>query len=52
MHTFTHFHLTLDVRTGVAPKGFRKTKDQVWIAPSNAALPTVMKKAVGLAVKR
>ncbi|MEM9496090.1 MAG: A/G-specific adenine glycosylase [Pseudomonadota bacterium] len=45
-HTFTHFHLQLDVFRGEAPKGFRRTSEQQWIAPSKAKLPTVMKKAV------
>ncbi len=48
-HTFTHFHLELDVMTAPAPKGFRKTADQQWIAPAEARLPTVMKKAAVLA---
>lgn len=48
-HTFTHFHLTLDVYVGVAPKGFRRARDQVWVDPSKVRLPTVMKKAMGLA---
>ena len=45
-HTFTHFHLTLDVYAGAAPKGFRKSADQQWIRPEDARVPTVMKKAV------
>ncbi|WP_207764682.1 A/G-specific adenine glycosylase [Hyphococcus luteus] len=48
-HTFTHFHLTLDVYAGAAPKGFRRASDQQWIKPEEARLPTVMKKAVGAA---
>lgn len=48
-HTFTHFHLTLDVYTARAPKGFRCKSDQQWIAPGKARLPTVMKKALNLA---
>ncbi|WP_428407834.1 A/G-specific adenine glycosylase [Hyphococcus sp.] len=48
-HTFTHFHLTLDVYAGAAPKGFRKSVDQQWIDPEAARVPTVMKKAVGAA---
>ena len=47
-HVFTHFRLTLEVRIGKAPKGFRRASDQQWIAPDKARLPTVMKKAVGL----
>ena len=45
-HVFTHFHLQLDVYEGAAPKGFRCKKGQFWIAPADARLPTVMKKAV------
>lgn len=45
-HTFTHFHLALDVYTGIAPKGFRKSPGQQWIAPEEARLPTAMRKAV------
>lgn len=45
-HTFTHFHLTLDVYAGAAPKGFRKSADQKWIKPDEARVPTVMTKAV------
>lgn len=48
-HTFTHFHLTLDVYIARAPKGFRRKSEQQWIAPGKAQLPTVMKKAVDLA---
>ncbi|WP_425410987.1 A/G-specific adenine glycosylase [Hyphococcus sp.] len=51
-HVFTHFHLTLDVYTAPAPKGFRRTAQQQWIAPAKAKLPTVMKKAVGLASEK
>ena len=45
-HVFTHFRLTLDVYVGEAPKGFRKKSGQQWIAPGDAKVPTVMKKAV------
>ena len=48
-HTFTHFHLTLEVYTARAPKGFRRVADQQWLAPKPVRLPTVMKKAVELA---
>lgn len=51
-HTFTHFHLTLDVYAGAAPKGFRRNANQQWIAPADAKLPTVMKKAVSLAADK
>jgi A/G-specific adenine glycosylase len=50
-HVFTHFHLTLDVHAGMAPKGFRRAREQQWITPKQARLPTVMKKALDLAVK-
>ena len=49
-HTFTHFHLTLDVFTAPAPKGFRRARNQQWLKPEEARLPTVMKKAVGAAM--
>ncbi len=45
-HTFTHFHLALDVYTARAPKGFRRSSDQQWIKPAAAKLPTVFRKAV------
>jgi A/G-specific adenine glycosylase len=50
-HIFTHFHLTLDVYVGKAPNGFRRGRQQQWIAPKQARLPTVMKKALDLALK-
>ncbi len=50
-HTFTHFHLTLDVYRAPAPKGFRRGQDQQWIAPDEAKLPTVMRKAVAAALR-
>lgn len=49
-HTFTHFHLELDVMTARAPKGFRTERDQQWRAPGEARLPTVMRKAVERAI--
>ena len=49
-HTFTHFHLALDVYIASAPKRFRRAADQQWIRPADAKLPTVMRKAVDLAV--
>lgn len=49
-HTFTHFHLVLDVYTTKAPKGFRKKGNQQWVHPDKAQLPTVMRKAVEAAV--
>ncbi len=51
-HTFTHFHLELDVMTAPAPKAFRPTGHQQWIAPDKARLPTVMKKAVEKALRQ
>ena len=50
-HTFTHFHLALDVYAAKAPKGFRRAQTQRWIKPEKAQVPTVMKKAVQLALK-
>lgn len=49
-HTFTHFHLTLDIYRARAPKGFKRNAGQQWIAPDKAKLPTVMKKAVTAAL--
>ncbi len=49
-HTFTHFHLMLEVYTARAPKGFRRKPDQQWIAPDDAKLPTVFAKAVKVAL--
>ncbi len=51
-HIFTHFHLQLEAFVGVAPKGFRRAKNQQWIAPATARLPTVMKKAVDLVTEK
>ncbi|MEZ5920357.1 MAG: A/G-specific adenine glycosylase [Parvularculaceae bacterium] len=48
-HSFTHFHLELEVKSAAAPKGFRKSAEQQWIKPAKVRLPTVMKKAVLLA---
>ena len=45
-HTFTHFHLELEVYTAPAPKGFRRGAEQQWVGPDDAKLPTVFKKAV------
>ncbi len=50
-HIFTHFHLTLGVNIAKAPKGFRRGRKQQWIAPKLARVPTVMKKALDLALK-
>ncbi len=49
-HTFTHFHLELDVMTAKAPRALKPQVDQHWIAPDKARLPTVMKKAVEKAI--
>ncbi len=49
-HTFTHFHLELEVMTAPAPKRFAAGEGQQWLAPDLARLPTVMKKAVTRAV--
>lgn len=45
-HTFTHFHLELDVMSAKAPKSFKPAPEQRWISPEEARLPTVMRKAV------
>jgi A/G-specific adenine glycosylase len=50
-HVFTHFHLVLDVYVSDAPKGFRRKPRQQWIAPADAKLPTVMKKALAVVLK-
>lgn len=45
-HTFTHFHLVLDVWVGVAGGG-TGTEEEVWVPPEGLAahaLPTVMRK--------
>ncbi len=51
-HVFTHFHLTLVVYIAQVPKGFRRQPGRQWIAPAKVSLPTVMKKAVELAVNK
>lgn len=51
-HTFTHFHLELEVTTAAAPKAFRIGADQQWLAPDQARLPTVMKKAAIVAIQQ
>ena len=49
-HTFTHFHLKLDVHEGTTR---RKANDgEIWIKPSEARLPTVMRKALDVALKQ
>jgi A/G-specific adenine glycosylase len=47
-HTFTHFHLELEVMTAQAPLAFQAGDGELWLAPASARLPTVMKKAVAL----
>lgn len=49
-HTFTHFHLVLDVYCAPSPKGYRRKDNQQWIDPDKAQLPTVMRKAVEVAL--
>ena len=51
-HTFTHFHLELDVFVASAPKGYRRGSGQQWVKPAQAQLATVMKKAVSVAVQK
>lgn len=50
-HSFTHFHLELDVMTAKALNGFRPRIEQQWLAPEKARLPTVMRKAVERALE-
>lgn len=45
-HSFTHFHLALDVMIARAPASFRAGPGQVFLAPDAARLPTVMRKAL------
>ena len=52
VHLFTHIHLSLDVYTALAPKGFRRANGQKWILPERADLPTLMRKAVDCATSR
>ena len=49
-HTFTHFHLELDVMTARALEPATAGADRQWRDPRQTRLPTVMKKAVALAV--
>ena len=48
-HTFTHFHLQLAVHC--AESDHRPKSGERWIAPNEAKLPTVMKKALELALE-
>lgn len=43
-HTFTHFHLYLDVYAAATRR--RPRRGEIWIAPGEARLPTVMRKAL------
>jgi A/G-specific adenine glycosylase len=49
-HTFTHFHLELEVITARAAATRDAIDGQLWLLPVEARLPTVMKKAVERAV--
>ena len=52
-HTFTHFHLELDVFAAVAPG--RIEVDGEWADPerlSALALPTVMRKVIALGLRK
>lgn len=49
-HTFTHFHLELDVFAAPAPRAYRASAGRQWITAEGAKLPTVMKKAVDKAL--
>ena len=51
-HTFTHFHLELDVMTAKAQKAIPITNGGQWLAPKKTRLPTVMKKTVEIALSR
>jgi A/G-specific adenine glycosylase len=48
-HTFTHFHLTLQVHCGLAPMGANPMRGQFQPGFSADALPTLMRKAWDLA---
>ncbi len=56
-HSFTHFHLELDVMVASLPASPRhKAGDdqgdsRLWLAPENARLPTVMRKAVAMSLQ-
>ncbi|MEL7488086.1 MAG: NUDIX domain-containing protein, partial [Pseudomonadota bacterium] len=47
-HTFTHFHLRLAVMSATATRAPKP--DEIWMSPADARLPTVMKKALDLAI--
>lgn len=52
-HTFTHFHLVLEVMAATAQDGM--TVDGLWAAPDELgrlALPSVMKKAIALGLRK
>ncbi|MBY6066179.1 A/G-specific adenine glycosylase [Leisingera aquaemixtae] len=50
-HTFTHFHLILQVMTAELPRGFNRNADQELVPQQDfrpSSLPTVMRKAFSL----
>ena len=49
-HVFTHFKLDLTVYVAVRPRGFRRAAAHKWFDPDEAATPTVMRKAIDLAL--
>jgi len=49
-HTFTHFHLRLDVHESSTSR--RASKGEIWIKPEDAQLPTVMRKALEVVLKQ
>jgi A/G-specific adenine glycosylase len=49
-HSFTHFHLELDVMIATAPDSFSAAPDHIWLKPETARLPTIMKKATVIAI--
>ncbi|MEX0645011.1 MAG: A/G-specific adenine glycosylase [Parvularculaceae bacterium] len=49
-HAFTHFNLELDVHIAAAPRRRTPKSGETWIAPVEARLPTVMKKALDRAL--
>ncbi len=52
-HTFTHFHLELEVMTArLSMQDAKIGENSVWLAPDAARLPTLMRKAVTRAIAR
>jgi A/G-specific adenine glycosylase len=49
-HTFTHFHLDLEVSIAAAPTKFTLPSGSLWTKPDDAKLPSVMKKALARAL--